>query len=182
MLHKMIIDQVHSLLAHLGSKKTLSYLREYVWWDTMVHDVATFCASCTTCQCSKLPNQKPYGLLNLLSVPSMPWDAIGVNFVGPLPKSKDRDGSYDSITVIIDLLTTMIHLVPSRTTYTAKNIAELMFAEVYKLHGLPRTIVSDRDVLFTSLFWTHLNKLMGVKQCMSSAYHPEMDGSTEQAN
>ena len=181
-LREMVIDQAHSLLAHLGAKKTLSYLREYVWWDSMVHDVTTFCASCTTCQRSKLPNQKPYGLLNPLTVPSMPWDTIGVDFVGPLPESKDRDGSYDSITVIIDLLTTMIHLVPSRTTYTAKDIAELMFAEVYKLHGLPRTIVSDRDVLFMSLFWTHLNKLMGIKQCMSSAYHPETDGSTEHAN
>jgi len=181
-LREMVIDQAHSLLAHLGSRKTLSYLREYVWWDTMVHDVATFCTSCTTCQRSKPPNQKLYGLLNPLSVPSAPWNAIGVDFVGPLPESKDRDGLYDSITVIIDLLTAMIHLVPSRTTYTAKDIAELMFAEVYKLHGLPRTIVSDQDVLFTSLVWTHLNKLIGVKQCMSSAYHPETDGSTERAN
>ena len=181
-MQEMIIDQAHSLLAHLGSKKTLLYLQEYVWWDTMVHDVATFCASCTTCQWSKLPNQKPYGLLNPLSVPSTLWDAIGIDFVGPLPESKDQDGSYDSIMVIIDLLTAMIHLVPSQTTYMVKDIAELMFAKVYKLHGLPRTIVSDRDVLFTSLFWTHLNKLMGVKQRMSSTYHPEMDGSTERAN
>ena len=148
----------------------------------MVHNVATFCTLCTTCQRSKLPNQKPYGLLNPLLVPSTPWDAIGVDFVGPLPESKDRDGSYDSITVIIDLLTAMIHLVPSQMTYMAKDIAELMFTKVYKLHGLPRTIVSDHDVLFMSLFWTHLNKLMGVKQHMSSAYHPETDGSTERAN
>ena len=181
-LQEMIIDQVHLLLAHLGSKKMLSYLREYVWWDTMVHDVAAFCTLCTTCQWSKPPNQKPYGLLNLLSVPSMLWDAIGVDFVRPLPESKDRDGSYNSIMVIIDLLTTMIHLVPSRMMYTAKDIAELMFAEVYKLHGLPRTIVSDRDILFMSLFWMHLNKLMGVKQRMSSTYHPETDGSTKRAN
>ena len=181
-LWEMIIDQAHSLLAHLGSKKTLSYLQEYIWWDTMVHDMAVFCTSCMTCQWSKLPNQKPYGLLNPLSVPSTPWDAIGINFVGPLPKSKDQDGSYNSIMVIIDLLMMMIHLVPSWTTYTVKDIAELMFAKVYKLHGLPRTIVSDHDVLFMSLFWTHLNKLMDVKQHMSSAYHPEMDGSTKRAN
>lgn len=176
MLWETIIDQAHLLLAHVGLKKTISYLQEYVWWDTVVHDVATLCASCTTCQRSKPLDQKPYGLLNSLFVPSTQWDAIGIDFVGPLPESKDRDGSYDSITVIINLLTTMIHLVPSQTTYTAKDIAELMFAEVYKHHGLPRTIVSDRNVLFTSLFWTHLNKLMGVKQCTSSAYHPETDG------
>ena len=99
--------------------------------------------------------------------------------MGPLPESNNRIGSYNSIMVIIDLLTTMIHQVPSRTMYTAKDIAELMFAEVYKLHGLPRTIVSGQDVLFASLFWMHRNKLMGVKQCMSSAYHTETDGLAE---
>ena len=115
-------------------------------------------------------------------MPAKPWEAIGVDFVGPLPESKDRDGHYDSITMVIDLLTAMVHLVPSRSNYTAKDIAELMFAEVYKHHGLPRAIISDRDVLFTSLFWTHLNRLIGIKQKMSSAYHPEIDGSTERAN
>jgi len=181
-LQETIIDQAHSLLAHLGPRKTLTYLKEYVWWETMSPDVQAFCNSCITCQKSKPPTQKPYGLLNPLSVPSKPWDAIGVDFMGPLPESKDRNGKYDSITVIIDLLTAMVHIVPSRTDYTAKDIAELMFHEVYRLHGLPRAIISDRDVLFTSLFWTHLNKLIGVRQKMSSAYHPEMDGSTERAN
>ncbi|KAJ3475626.1 hypothetical protein NLI96_g11717 [Meripilus lineatus] len=76
----------------------------------------------------------------------------------------------------------MVHLVPSKQTYTAKNVAELVFSEVYKHHGLPKAIVSDRDVLFTSTFWTHLHKLLGVELRMSSAYHPESDGSTERAN
>ena len=181
-LQEAVIDQAHSLLAHLGARKTLSYLHEYVWWNSMVSDVTAFCASCTTCQRSKPPNQKPYGLLNPLPVPAKPWEAIGIDFVGPLPESKDQDGEYDSITVIIDLLTAMVHLVPSRSTYTARDVAELMFAEVYKHHGLPHAIISDCDVLFTSLFWTHLNRLIGIKQKMSSAYHPEMDGSTEHAN
>lgn len=89
---------------------------------------------------------KPFGLLNPLSIPSRPWDAIGVDFVGPLPESKDRDGEYDS----------------SRINYTAREVAELMFTEVYKHHGL--------------------NGLIGIKQKMSSAYHPETDGATERAN
>ena len=148
----------------------------------MSPDVQAFCNSCATCQKSKLPMQKPLGLLNPSTISSKPWDAIGVDFVGPLPESKDRNGKYDSITVTIDLLTAMVHLVPSRTDYTAKDIAELMFNEVYRLHGLPRAIISDRDVLFTSQFWTHLNKLIGIRQKMLSAYHPETDGSTERAN
>ena len=76
----------------------------------------------------------------------------------------------------------MVHLIPSRTNYTAQDIAELMFSEVYKHYGLPRSIVSDQDVLFTSQFWTHLNKLIGIRQRMSSAYHPKTDRSTERAN
>lgn len=76
----------------------------------------------------------------------------------------------------------MVEISPSRINYTAKDIAELMFENVYKHHGLPKTIISDRDVLFTSTFWGHLNALMGVKLKMSSAYHPQTDGATERAN
>jgi len=181
-LQEMIVDQAHSLLAHLGAYKTLLYLREFVWWRFMAKDVEVFCASCKTCQQSKPSMQKPYGLLNPLSVPANPWEAVGIDFVGPLPSAKDRNSEYDSITVIIDLLTAMVHLVPSRDNYTTKDVAELMFVEVYRHHGLPRAIISDHDVLFTSTFWTHLNQLIGVKMKMSSAYHPETDGSTERAN
>lgn len=100
----------------------------------------------------------------------------------PLPLSKDRDGSYDSLVVIVDHLTGMVHLVPGRTTYKARDVAELVFSEVYKLHGMPRAIVSDRDSKFTSQFWKHLNHLVGTKLKMSSAYHPQSDGLTERAN
>ncbi len=99
-----------------------------------------------------------------------------------LPESKDRDGVYDMLTVIIDHLTGMVHLVPSRMNYKAKDVAELVFSEVYKYHGLPKAIVSDRDTLFTSIFWSHLHKLIGTKLKMSSAYHPETDGLTERSN
>lgn len=76
---------------------------------------------------------------------------------------------FDSIMVVIDLLTSMVHLIPSRTDYTAQQAAELMFEHIYKLHGLPENIISDQDVLFTSMFWQHLHKLIGTKLKMSSA-------------
>ena len=112
-LREIVISHAHSLLAHLGFYKTSQYLRDHVWWKTMIQDVEDFCKSCMTCKRSKPSNQKPYGLLNPLPVPSLPWEAIGIDFVGPLPESQNRDGSFDSITVIIDLLTSMVHLVPS---------------------------------------------------------------------
>ena len=169
-------------MAHLGTNKTLAYLRDHVWWKDITTDTNTFCQTCGTCKRSKPSNQKPYGLLNPLPVPGIPWESIGIDFVGPLPESSNRDGTFDSITVIICLLTAMVHIVPSRINYNSKQIAELMFEEVYKLHGLPKHIISDRDVLFTSTFWSHLNKLIGTQLKMSSAYHPETDGSTERAN
>ncbi|RXW12777.1 hypothetical protein EST38_g13076 [Candolleomyces aberdarensis] len=176
---EMIINEAHLLLAHLGASKTVAYLRERVWWKDLVSDTKAFCETCVTCKQSKPDNQKPYGLLNPLPVPTSPWEAVGVDFVGPLPISSNRNGSYDSLAVIICLLTGMVHLVPCRTNLTAKEMAELMFEEVYKHHGIPRDIVSNRDKLFTSVFWQRLHKLMGTKLWMSSAYHPQTDGSTE---
>ena len=120
--------------------------------------------------------------MNPLAVPTEPWESIGVDFVGPLPLSRNRDGEFDSITVVICLLTAMVEVIPSRTNYKAHDIAELMFEHVYKHHGLPKTVVSDRDVLFTSTFWGQLNALIGIKLKMSSAYHPQTDGATERAN
>ena len=181
-IYELIISEAHSILAHLGAIKTLHYIRDYMWWKNMVFDTKVYCDTCITCKRSKPSNQKPYGLLNPLSVPSEPWESIGMDFVGLLPLSGNRDGSFDSITVIICLLTAMVELILSRINYTAQDLAELMFENVYKHHGLPKNIISDRDVLFTSNFWEHLYKLIGTTLKMSSAYHPQTDGSTERAN
>ena len=180
--HEIVISEAHSLLAHLGASKTLDYLQDHCWWKTMVADVRAFCETCHTCKASKPSNQKPYGLLNPLSVPSYPWESVGMDFVDPLPESGNRDGLFDSITVVICLLTSMVHLIPSRTNYSASQLAELIFEHIYKLHGLPKNIISDRDVLFTSTFWKQLHRLIGTKLRLSSAYHPQSDGSTERAN
>ena len=181
-LREIIISEAHSLLAHLGAHKTLHYLRDHVWWKDIVSDTKSYCETCVTCKLSKPSNHKPYGLLNPLAVPTEPWESIGMDFVGPLPTSSNRDGTFDSITVVICLLTAMVELLPSRIDYNATELAELMFEGVYKHHGLPKNIVSDRDVLFTSIFWKHLHELIGTKLKMSSAYHPQTDGSTERAN
>lgn len=99
-----------------------------------------------------------------LEVPKRPWQAIGVDFVGPLPASRNRHGTFDQICVIIDHLTSMVHLVPTKTTYKAERI------------------ISDRDSLFTSTFWQELHRLLGTELRLSSAYHPQTDGATERAN
>jgi hypothetical protein len=163
-LREIIISEGHSLLAHLGATKTIAYLHDHVWWKTMNDDIRKYCETCTT------------------YLPTYPWESIGIDFLGLLPKSSNRNTTFDSITIVIDLLTAIVHLIPSRTDYTTPQLAELIFAEIYKHHGLPKNMISDRDVSFTSGFWQHLHSLLGVKLCMSSAYHPETDGTTEHTN
>lgn len=160
---KVLISHAHSILAHLGPLKTLTYLRENVWWKDMVNDVKVFCESCPTCQTSKPTNNLPYRLLEPLKVPTRPWEMIGIDFVGPLPKSHTLNGVFDMILVAIDHLTAMVHLVPTKQMYRARDIAEVMFNLVYKLHEMPTCIVSDRDSLFTSIFWKRLHELTGTE-------------------
>ncbi len=181
-LREILISHAHSILAHLGARKTSLYLRDQVWWPKILDDVKAFCESCQLCQQGKARNHKPYGLLTPLPVLSRPWETIGIDFVGPLPESSNRHGAFDMICVIIDHLTAMVHLTPSKQTYRAQDIAEIIFDHVYKLHGLPSAIVSDRDSLFTSLFWARLHKLISTKLKMSTSYHPQTDGATERAN
>ncbi len=114
-LREVLISEAHSILAHLSSRKTPLYLWDFVWWKEIARDVASFCEPCITCMRSKPMNKKPYGLLNPLKVPNFPWEGIGIDFVGPLPESRDRNATYNSITVVIYRLTGMVHLVPSRT-------------------------------------------------------------------
>ena len=117
------------------------------------------------------------GLLHSLPVPLRPWESIGMDFVGPFPSSQ----GYDYLWVVICRLTSMIHLIPVNTTTKATEIAWLYFREIVRLHGLPETIVSDRDSKFTSKFWKELHRLVGTKLLMSTAFHPQTDGVSEHA-
>ena len=182
LVREMIVRHGHSMLAHLGGYKTLIYLRDQVWWKTMAQDITDYCKSCQMCATSKSPTEKPHGLLKMMPVPTHPWQYIGIDFVGPLPKSTNQNGAFDMICVIIDLLTVMVHLVLTRQNYKAVDMAEVIFDMVYKLHGLPERIISDRDSLFTSHFWKKLHALLNVELQLLSAFHPQTDGATEQAN
>ena len=115
----------------------------------MATDIELFCTSCAKCQMNKTSTQRPKGLLHSLPTPDRPWQSIGIDFMGPLPKSND----CNYLMVVIDRLTSQVHLVPTTTTVTAKGIAWLFLKEIIRLHGVPDSIVSDRDSKFTSIFW-----------------------------
>ena len=86
-IHEIIISHAHSILAHLGARKTMYYLKENVWWPSLTADVKAFCESCKLCAISKSNTTALYGLLHALPVPDVPWEIIGIDFVGPLPES-----------------------------------------------------------------------------------------------
>ena len=118
----------------------------------MVTDINSYCNLCHTYKISKLNNQKPFGLLHLLPVPSRPWEGIRIDFVRPFLEAKSCLGLFNIICTIIYLLTSIVHIVPTKQTYRVKDIAEIVFKNIYKLYRLPNYIVSNRDSLFTSTF------------------------------
>ncbi|KZP25469.1 hypothetical protein FIBSPDRAFT_669580, partial [Athelia psychrophila] len=103
-------------------------------------------------------NHMPYGKLHPLEVPNRPWETIGLDFVGPLPQSTNLNRMFDMILVVICHLTSMVHLIPKKQTYRAKDIAEVMFDR-----SMPKNMVSDRDMLFKSMFWKRLHVLTGTE-------------------
>src|SRR6266481_9693111 len=100
-----------------------------------------------------------------------------MDFMGPLPVSNN----YDYLLVIIDCLMSQVHLLPTTTHATLKGVAWIFLKEIVRLHGVPDPIVSDCDTKFTSSFWKELHRIMGTKLLMSTAFHPQMDGTTKQA-
>lgn len=172
---ELTIDQAHRVLGHLGFAKTESYLRRFFWWPRLGKDVRSFCESCSVCQATKTSNERPQGLLHTLPIPVKPWSSIGMDFVGPFPLVDN----LDYIWVVLCRLTSLVHLIPLRTTTTAAQLAPIFMSQVVRLHGLPETIVSDRDPKFTSQFWSETHRLLGVKLSKSTAFHPQSNGASE---
>jgi len=173
-----VIEQAHTILGHFGSQKMADYIRHWYWWPRLGAEVEKYCDSCGICQANKTSTQRPVGLLHPLPIPNRPWGSIGMDFVGPFPKSQ----GYDYLWVIICRLTSMVHLVPVNMTIKASELSLIYIKEVVRLHGLPDSIVSDRDSKFTSKFWRETHRILGTKLMMSTAFHPQTDGATERAN
>jgi hypothetical protein len=119
------------------------------------------------------------GLLQPLPVPDKKWSQVSMDLITQLPKSRS---GFDAIFVVVDKLTKMVHFIPTTTNVNAPQLAHTFFKEVVRLHGLPSSIVSDRDARFTSKFWRALWQQFGTKLAMSTSFHPQTDGQTERAN
>lgn len=153
---------------HMGVKKTLARLRENFTWANMQNDVRQFVAACLDCQHTKYEAKKSAGLLYPLPIPSQLWEDLSMDFIVGLPPYRGNT----TILVVVDKFSKGVHLGLLSPSYIALIVASLLMEIVGKYHGIPRSIVFDRDPLFVSRFWQEMFRLSGTKLKMSSAYYP----------
>ncbi|GJT58924.1 putative reverse transcriptase domain-containing protein [Tanacetum coccineum] len=140
---------------HPGSDKMYQDLKQLYWWPNMKENITTYVSKCLTCSKVKAEHQKPYGLLVQSEIPEWKWEKITMDFITKLPKTTN---GYDTIWVII---TKSAHFLPMRETDPMERLMKLYMKEVVTQHGVPVSIISDRDGRFTSLFWKALHKALG---------------------
>ncbi|WVZ70321.1 hypothetical protein U9M48_018996 [Paspalum notatum var. saurae] len=180
-LRKKILDEAHTSMftLHPGSNKMYQDLKQKFWWTRMKREIAKYVSECDVCQRVKADHLKPVGMLQPLAVPAWKWEDIHMDFIVGLPRTQK---GYDSIWVIIDRFTKSAHFIPVKTTYRAKQYAELYISRIVSLHGVPLTITSDEAHLFLSRLREQLQTALGTNLIHDSAYHPQTSGQVERVN
>lgn len=166
---KIITALPSAIGGHSGQQATYHRVKKMFYWKGLKQDVEAFVKQCVVCQQAKHANLHPAGLLQPLPIPEGVWQDLSLDFIEGLPMSE----GYNVILVVVDRLTKYAHFFPLKHPFTALTVAKVLYDGVVKLHGLPKTMVSDRDKLFTSKLWTELFKLVGVKLLFST---PPSDG------
>ena len=176
-LRRQILKSRHdSILAgHQGVSKTLELISRDYCWLGLRRDVETYVPGCAICQRTKSVRQRPHGSLE---VAERPWSSISMDFVEELPKSN----GFNSILVVVDRLSKWAIFILTTTKLSTVGLIDLVIDHVVSQHGLPSSIISDRGSKFTSHLWAGINKALGIRVALSTAFHPQTDGQTERVN
>jgi hypothetical protein len=179
-LQQAILQAFHASTVggHSGFPATYARLRRLFAWPKMKAQTKTFVQSCMVCQQAKPERVKYPGLLEPLPTPSAAWQMVTMDFIEGLPTS----GHANSIMVVVDKFTRFAHFIPLHHPFTAAKVAAAYLNNIFKLHGMPQVMISDRDPIFTSKFWKELFTLAGNDMRLSTAYHPQTDGQSERVN
>lgn len=164
--------------SHSGQTACLQTIKLAFCWPKMKADVIEEIRSCVVCQRSKSEHVQYPGLLQPLAVPTQPWKDISIDFVEQLPLSE----GMDTVLVVVDIFSKYGHFIALKHPFSAKEVAYIFLDNIFRLQGMPSSIVSDRDRIFTSVFWSTLFGELGVNLHFSIAYHPQSDGQTERLN
>ncbi|GKC91257.1 putative reverse transcriptase domain-containing protein [Tanacetum coccineum] len=161
---------------HPGADKMYYDLKDMYWWTRMKKDIAVYVSRCLTCLKVKAEHQRPSGLLQQPEIPEWKWERIAMDFVTKLPRTSS---GHDIIWVIVDRLTKSAHFLPIREDYKMDMLSRLNLNDIVARHGVPMSIISDRDSRFTSRFWQSIQEALGTRLDMSTAYHPQTDDQSE---
>ncbi|MCO5588654.1 hypothetical protein L7F22_042611 [Adiantum nelumboides] len=151
LLRQKVMTECHSppYAGHRGIDLTIKALEMYFFWPSLRKDTGSFVCSCVICQRVKYDRGKAYGLLQPLPIPTGPWECIAMDFIFGLPKTSSGN---EGIWTIVDRFSKQAHFIPVRKQITAEQMAKTFLVIVFKYHGMPRSIVSDRDPRTTGLF------------------------------
>ncbi|GKE17428.1 ty3-gypsy retrotransposon protein, partial [Tanacetum coccineum] len=179
-LTTLLLREFHNTpsAGHGGIKKTLVGLSALFFWKGMRKSVEEFIKKCVVCQQTKYSTEAPGGYLQPLPTPSAVWEDVTMDFITGLPSFR----GITVILVVVDRLTKYAHFGALPTSFNASNVVEVFLDIVVKHHGIPKTIISDRDPIFVSSFWKQLFHFSGTQLSHSTAYHPQTDGQTEVVN
>jgi hypothetical protein len=171
------------LEGHARPEVVLERLQRTYYFPRMRQTVYQQVHKCDKCRKAKYERHKPYGLLQPVPAPEGPWEDLTMDFVGPIPASEDENKvTYENIWVIVDKLTKYARFIPLPRKYDALYLSKVFIREIVAKHGIPKSIISDRDKILARNFWGELCKLLQIARKLSTAYHPETDGQTERMN
>jgi len=161
-----------------GQWKTVELVTRNFWWPGVTKEVKQYVEGCDACQRNKNRTEQPVGKLMPNSISERPWIHILADFITKLPLAQE----YNSILVVVDQLTKMVHFIPTTEKTSAEGLARLFRDNVWKLHRLPKSIISDWGPQFVAELMKELNEMLGIKSKLLTAFHPQTDGQTERVN